>query len=60
MSGVAVESDNFLIGLTMQKIDFGTLTQLAQTSASVGSPCSCNQTSLAAYDKLFAPDAGIL
>ena len=36
----------------MQKIDFETLTQLAQASAAVGVPCSCNQTSLAAWQAL--------
>ena len=36
----------------MQKIDFTALTQLAQASAAVGLPCSCNQTSLAAWQAL--------
>lgn len=41
-----------MIGLNMQKIDFGTLTQLAQASAAVGLPCSCNHASLAAWQAL--------
>ena len=36
----------------MQKIDFAALTRLAQASAAVGVPCSCNQTSLAAWQAL--------
>nr|WP_315395759.1 hypothetical protein [uncultured Duganella sp.] len=36
----------------MAKIDFATLTQLAQASAAVGAPCSCNQVSLAAWQAL--------
>ena len=36
----------------MQKIDFAALTGLAQASAAVGVPCSCNQTSLAAWQAL--------
>ena len=36
----------------MQKIDFAALTGLAQASAAGGVPCSCNQTSLAAWQAL--------
>lgn len=36
----------------MPKIDFETLTRLAQASASVTSPCSCNKESLAAWRAL--------
>lgn len=36
----------------MQKIDFPTLLQLAQASAAVTTPCSCNTVSLAAWQAL--------
>ena len=36
----------------MQKIDFTALLQLAQTSAAVETPCSCNTVSLAAWQAL--------
>lgn len=36
----------------MQKIDFPALLQLAQTSAAVAMPCSCNTVSLAAWQAL--------
>jgi hypothetical protein len=36
----------------MQKIDFPALVQLAQASAAVTTPCSCNTVSLAAWQAL--------
>ncbi|HEX7984313.1 MAG TPA: hypothetical protein VF616_12420, partial [Duganella sp.] len=36
----------------MQKIDFAALTQLAQASAAVSTPCACNTVSLAAWQAL--------